>query len=58
MSERLLEEKVRIIHNQLVNKDVYVGYALFINPFFNVGQKIKNVYYHVFKLKHEHRTIR
>jgi len=58
MSERLLEKKVRIIHNQPVNKKVYVGYAPLINPFFNVGQKIKNVYYHVFRLEHKHRTIR
>lgn len=58
MSERLLEKKIRIIHNQPVNKEVYVGYALLINPFFNVEQKIKDVYYHVFRLKHKHKTIR
>lgn len=58
MSERLLGKKVRIIHNQPVNKKVYVGYALFVNPFFNVGQKIKDAYYHVLKLEHEHKTIR
>jgi len=58
MSKELLERKVRIIHNQPVNKGVYVGSALFINPFFSLGQKIKNTYYHLFRLNHKHKTIK
>lgn len=63
-TEEGLEKKVaeqfetRVIYNPPVSEDLYVGYVVVINPFFEITESIKDVYYHVFRIKHTHRTIK